>query len=95
MSESKFDKKEALAIFKFLNMGGVLSVVVIAAVVGAMYATGCGPIVHSKNWGETNVLGHPDMQDHPEAMVADDHADDHHGDEAHGDEGEHADEAAQ
>lgn len=92
MSEGKFDIKQAIEIFKFMNLGGVLSVVLIGAVVGFMYATGCGPVVHSTSWGDPDLLGRPAMQDHPEeAPHADpgaghgaDHAAAPHGDEAQG-----------
>lgn len=70
MSDNKLDKKQVLEIFKFLNVGGVLAVVVIAAVVGFMYGTGCGPVVPSSSWGETRITGAPVLEDHPEEVVA-------------------------
>lgn len=83
MSEARFDVKEAIDTFKWLNLGGVLSVVVIAAVVGVMYGSGCGPVIHSKSYADPHPLtGAPSIQDHPEAFVADDHTADHAADGA-------------
>ncbi len=96
MAAPNIDKKEVLEIFKFLNMGGIAGVVVIGAVVGVMYGSGCGPIRNSNNYGEERLWGTPVLEAHPEAAAAvghDDHADEAHGAEAHGDEA-HGTEAA-
>lgn len=86
MAAPQFDKKQVLEIFKYLNAGGIAAVVVIGLVTGVMYGSGCGPIVHSDNYGDEHLSGAPVLQDHPEA-VSDDHGDEHADDHAddHGD----------
>ncbi|MCB9507294.1 MAG: hypothetical protein H6700_08130 [Myxococcales bacterium] len=70
MSQPKFDLAEVKEIAKFLNIGGVLSVVVIALVVGIVWGSGCGPVIHSQSYAHTDPLGRPEIQDHPEAAHA-------------------------
>ncbi len=90
MSSPKIDLKQALDLFKWMNRGGVLGLVPIIGVTSFMLLTQCGPVIHSTSYGEQNLLGQVEMQDHPEAMVAhDDHGHDEHaeGDDSHGDDG--------
>lgn len=66
MAAPQIDKKEVLEIFKYLNLGGIAGVVVIGAVVGFMWGTGCGPIKSSSNYGEATLMGTPVLEAHPE-----------------------------
>ena len=94
MSLPKLDLKQALDLFKMMNRGGIASVVVIGGVISFMLLTQCGPVIHSSNYGDANAIGQVAFQDHPEEMVADDHAHgDDHGHDDHATE-EHAEEEA-
>lgn len=79
MSLPKLDLKQALDLFKWMNRGGILALVPIIGVISFMLVTQCGPVFHSTSYGDENLLGQVELQDHPEAMVA--HADDDHGHE--------------
>ena len=82
----KIDLKEAIDIFKWMNRGGIASLIPIGGVIGVMLLTRCGPVLHSTNYGDENLAGQITMQDHPEELVEDDHGhghdDDHHDEHA-------------
>ncbi|MFT6400630.1 MAG: hypothetical protein ACJAYU_005408 [Bradymonadia bacterium] len=84
MSLPKLDLKQALDLFKWMNRGGILGLVPIIGVTGFMLITQCGPVLHSTSYGDENLLGQVEPQDHPEEMVAQaDHGHDEHADEEH------------
>ena len=92
MSLPKLDIKQALDIFKWMNRGGLAALIPIGGVIGFLLLTRCGVVFHSTNYGDENLFGQVTLQDHPEAMVADDHGHsdelsaegEEHGTEEHG-----------
>ena len=88
MSDNKTLLQQGIEIFKYMNAGGIAAAGLIVLIVGMMKVTACGPVWHTSNYGEENLLsGAPQLQDHPEQVVDDGHAGDSHGEhgEAHDD----------